>query len=97
MHLSVILGISFIGTAFAFDCSILPIYVDIHKRAVAGTERFEYGSFTGVGSPAQNQSLWPSLSYNDSSVADVNYCKGSNFTDCENQTGGYFNFEQSAT
>ncbi|KAI9766669.1 MAG: hypothetical protein M1835_007146 [Candelina submexicana] len=97
MQFSVIFGVSFIATAFAFDCSILPIYVDIHKRAVAGTETFEYGSFVGVGSPAQNQSLWPSLSYNDTSVADVDYCKGSNLTDCEHHTGGYFDLGHSAT
>ncbi|KAI9725017.1 MAG: hypothetical protein M1812_000293 [Candelaria pacifica] len=97
MQFSIVLVASFIGTAFAFDCSILPIYVDIHKRAVAGTENFEYGSFTGVGSPAQNQSLWPSLSYNDTSMADVDYCKHSNFTDCEHHTGGYFDLRQSKT
>lgn len=83
--------------AIAFNCSIPPIYVDIHKRAVHGTDVFQYGSFIGVGSPAQNQSLWPSLSQNETSVAYVDYCDHSTLLDCRDSTRGDFDPSQSST
>ncbi|ORY19117.1 aspartic peptidase domain-containing protein [Clohesyomyces aquaticus] len=74
----------------AFNCSAPPIYVDIHKRAVHGIDRFQYGSFIGVGSPAQNQSLWPSLSQNHTSFTASTYCDNSTLNDCSVSTGGFF-------
>lgn len=78
------------GAVSAFDCSIPPIYVDLHKRAVRGTDEFQYGSFIGLGSPAQNQSLWPSLCHNETSVAFVSYCDRSDLPDCKRNTRGEF-------
>ncbi|KAI9822503.1 MAG: hypothetical protein M1827_000222 [Pycnora praestabilis] len=90
MLFSLVLVTSLIGSVFAFNCSIPPVYVDIHKRAVHGTNDFEYGMFMGLGTPAQNQSLWLSLSSNETSVADVNFCQQGNITDCPDGTGGFF-------
>lgn len=81
----------------AFNCSIPPIYVDIHKRIVHGTDVFQYGSFIGVGTPAQNQSLWPSLRQNETSVAHVDYCENSNLQNCERSTRGNFDVTESNT
>ncbi|KAF2179804.1 acid protease [Zopfia rhizophila CBS 207.26] len=82
----------FAQSTVAFDCSKPPVYVDIHKRAVHGTDVFQYGSFIGVGSPAQNQSLWPSISQNHTSFAASDYCDSSNTTlkDCPISTRGNF-------
>ncbi|KAF2871323.1 aspartic peptidase domain-containing protein [Massariosphaeria phaeospora] len=80
----------------AFNCSKPPIYVDIHKRAVHDSPEFQYGSFIGVGTPAQNQSLWPSLSQNHTSFGTHAYC-GDNSTlrNCDRSTGGFFLNQQS--
>jgi hypothetical protein len=74
----------------AFNCSKPPIYVDIHKRAVHNSPVFQYGSFIGVGTPAQNHSLWPSLSQNHTSFAGKDYCNNSTLKDCADATGGTF-------
>ncbi|OCK76380.1 acid protease [Lepidopterella palustris CBS 459.81] len=74
----------------AFNCSQPPIYVDIHKRVVHGTDIFQYGSFIGVGTPAQNQSLWPSLRQNQTSVASTQFCDNSTLVDCAQSTRGNF-------
>ncbi|KAH0562032.1 hypothetical protein GP486_003268 [Trichoglossum hirsutum] len=76
-------------TAWAFNCSIPPIYVDIHKRAVHGMVAFQYGAFVGAGTPAQNQSLWVSLKSNETSVAGQDFCANSNIPDCSSR-GAYF-------
>lgn len=83
----------------AFNCSIPPIYVDIHKRAVHESDVFEYGSFIGVGTPAQNHSLWPSFSKNETSFASHAYCYQNNDTlpNCDTSTGGFFNSNDSTT
>ncbi|KAF2702999.1 acid protease [Pleomassaria siparia CBS 279.74] len=83
----------------AFNCSTLPVYVDIHRRAVHDSPVFQYGSFIGVGSQAQNQSLWPSLSQNHISFAGANYCNKNGTVDveCTKHTGGTFNPEDSTT
>jgi len=83
--------------AAAFNCSIEPLYVDIHKRAVHGTPVFQWGSFIGIGSPAQNQSVWPSLTQNETTFAGSNFCASSNVTNCPDATGGHFNIEDSTT
>ncbi|OCL04844.1 acid protease, partial [Glonium stellatum] len=83
-------SVLFAQSTFAFNCSQPPIYVDIHKRAVHGTDVFQYGSFIGVGNPAQNQSLWPSLRQNQTSVASIHYCDNSNLTNCAQSTRGNF-------
>ncbi|KAF2276556.1 acid protease [Westerdykella ornata] len=75
---------------FAFNCSKPPIYVDIHKRAVHDSSEFQYGSFIGVGTPAQNHSLWPSLTQNHTSFAASAYCRNSSLKGCEDGTGGFF-------
>lgn len=82
----------------AFNCSIPPIYVDIHKRVTHLTNNFQYGSFIGVGTPAQNHSLWPSLSRNQTSFGANTFCDGNSaLKDCENSTGGFFNSRDSTT
>ncbi|KAF2685144.1 acid protease [Lentithecium fluviatile CBS 122367] len=81
----------------AFNCSKAPIYVDIHKRAVHDSPVFQYGSFIGVGTPAQNHSLWPSLSQNHTSFAAHTYCGNSTLRDCDKSTGGFFNSQDSTT
>jgi hypothetical protein len=101
MHQSTSLIISLAALAssvFGFNCSIPPIYVDIHKRAVSGTDVFQYGSFVGVGSPAQNQSLLPSLRQDETSVASSDFCHRNNsLADCDHATRGFFDSSQSTT
>ncbi|KAF1809625.1 acid protease [Eremomyces bilateralis CBS 781.70] len=78
------------STVLAFDCSKPPIYVDIHKRAVRGTNILQYGSFIGFGTPSQNQSLFPSLRQNETSVASGDFCGRSQLRNCEGETHGTF-------
>ncbi|KAI9740588.1 MAG: hypothetical protein M1834_005169 [Cirrosporium novae-zelandiae] len=85
------------GSALAFNCSIKPIYIDAHYREVHGTEIFEYGNFIGVGTPSQNQSSWASLSRNETSVADINFCQHSNLTDCAISTNGFYEMNRSSS
>lgn len=88
----------FAQSSFAFNCSISPIYVDIHKRAVHDSEVFQYGSFIGVGTPAQNHSLWPSLTQNQTSFGARTFCDGnSTLRDCDTSTGGFFESQLSTT
>ena len=82
----------------AINCTKPPIYVDIHKRAVHDSAVFQYGSFIGVGTPAQNQSLWPSISQNHISFAGRGYCdNNSTLRNCLTSTGGFFNTGDSHT
>ncbi|KAI9662584.1 MAG: hypothetical protein M1821_008751 [Bathelium mastoideum] len=81
----------------ARDCGIAPIYVDIHSRNVTGSSDFQYGSFIGVGSPSQNQSLWPTFSQNEMVVADIHFCEHSDVPDCSNTTRGFFDATASST
>lgn len=81
----------------ASNCSKPPIYVDIHKRAVHDSSVFQYGSFIGVGSPAQNHSLWPSLSQNHTSFGAPTYCGNSTLRNCDVSTGGFFSHQDSTT
>lgn len=92
----------FAQSTVAFNCSIKPIYVDIHKRAVHDSPAFQYGSFIGVGTgetasatSAQNHSLWPSLSQNHMSFGSLDYCKKSSLSKCQDATGGFFSSNQS--
>ncbi|KAF1969786.1 hypothetical protein BU23DRAFT_512686 [Bimuria novae-zelandiae CBS 107.79] len=89
----------FAQSTVAFNCSIAPIYVDIHKRAVHDSTVFQYGSFIGVGIPAQNHSLWPSLSQNQTSFGARTFCDDGNSTlrDCNISTGGFFSSQDSTT
>ncbi|KAF1835353.1 acid protease [Decorospora gaudefroyi] len=81
----------FAQSTVAANCSKAPIYIDIHKRAVNNSPVFQYGSFIGLGTPAQNQSLWPSLQQNHTSLALDTYCKGNTtLKNCERSTGGFF-------
>ncbi|KAI9839058.1 MAG: hypothetical protein M1837_002276 [Sclerophora amabilis] len=79
-----------IGQALSFNCSIDPIYVDIHYRRVHDVEVEAWGSFVGLGTATQNLSLPISLSHNETSVADAGFCKDSGLRDCETSTGGFF-------
>ncbi|KAI9684202.1 MAG: hypothetical protein M1829_003472 [Trizodia sp. TS-e1964] len=74
------------------DCSIPPIYVDIQPRAVHGSDRYMYGTFIGFGTPAQNESLWPSLVYNETSISSMTYCLSGNGSACATgeSLGGFF-------
>ena len=89
----------FAQSTVAFNCSIPPIYVDIHKRAVHNSAVFQYGSFIGVGTSAQNQSLWPSLSQNHTSFTDRDYCNknSTSLKNCPDSTGGFFIQQDSST
>jgi hypothetical protein len=75
-----------------------PIYVDFHDRNVNNTEtRIQYGLFIGVGTPFQNQSLWPSIRRNETTFSGPDYC-GSNSSDlCMQQTHGTYRTEDSET
>ncbi|KAF3009603.1 hypothetical protein E8E13_006811 [Curvularia kusanoi] len=97
-------AVLFVQSTVAFNCSIKPIYVDIHKRAVHDSPIFQYGSFIGVGTgetasatSAQNHSLWPSLIQNHMSFGAHDYCKKSNLSKCEESTGGFYSSNQSTT
>lgn len=86
---SFVLAMALAGIASATTCSsVQPIYVDIHKRAVSGSEELQYGSYVGLGSPAQNQSLWPSLRQNETTFAYTDFCLHSDIRHCTNRTGG---------
>ena len=88
----------FAQSTVAFNCSKKPIYVDIHKRAVHDSPVFQYGSFIGLGTPAQNQSLWPSLAQNHTSFASHSYCNdNSTLKNCDRSTGGFFNHQDSTS
>jgi|SRR5690242_1703184 len=87
----------FAQSTVAFNCSIKPVYVDIHERAVEGSRTFQYGSFIGVGTSAQNHSLWPSLAQNHMSFGAESYCKDSTLEECAVSTGGFFNSNRSTT
>ncbi|KAF1998200.1 hypothetical protein P154DRAFT_524291 [Amniculicola lignicola CBS 123094] len=80
----------FAQSTVAFNCSKSPIYVDIHRRAVNGIDVFQYGSFIGVGTSAQNQSLWPSISQNHTSFTSTSYCDNATLANCGTSTGGFF-------
>lgn len=81
----------------ASNCSIPPIFVDMHNRAVDGGVTFQYGLFTGVGSAAsQNLSQWPSF-HNETTVGDLDYCTTSPFKDCPTQSHGFYSSELSQT
>ncbi|KAF1918917.1 aspartic peptidase domain-containing protein [Ampelomyces quisqualis] len=91
-------AVLFAQSTVAFNCSRKPIYVDIHKRAVHDSPVFQYGSFIGLGTPAQNQSLWPSLAQNHTSFASHSYCSdNTTLKDCDRSTGGFFSHEASTS
>ncbi|KIW99355.1 uncharacterized protein Z518_11343 [Rhinocladiella mackenziei CBS 650.93] len=87
----------FISTVVAANnCSIQPIYIDFHDRAVDGGVSTQYGLFTGIGFPtSQNLSQWPSLSNNETTVGSLDYCSSSPFTDCINRVHGFYSPELS--
>ncbi|KAF1981401.1 acid protease [Aulographum hederae CBS 113979] len=93
---TVLLGL-LIRAAAALNCSIPPIYVDVHTRAVHGSDFFQYGAFFGFGSPSQNQSLLPSFRHDETSVASTDFCAESTLQNCDHSTRGDFDFNQSLT
>jgi hypothetical protein len=91
-------SILFASSTVASDCSREPIYVDIHKRAVHNSPVFQYGSFIGLGTPPQNQSLWPSLAQNHTSLASQTFCnQNSTLKNCDRSTGGFFDHNDSTS
>ena len=82
--------ILFVSAALAANCSVGPVFVDIHSRETDDNFNFQYGLFIGVGTPSQNQSLWPSLGHNESTFSDDAYCNTSPFAQCSNQTHGFY-------
>ena len=77
-------------------CSIGPIFVDFHVRAVDGGVNEQYGLFTGMGLPtSQNLSQWPSFSNNETTVASLDYCTGTSFADCLDHAHGFYSPELS--
>lgn len=94
---SALLLVSSLRIVLAANCSLPPVYNDIHKRVVHGSDTFQYGSFIGVGTPSQNQSIFVSLRLNETSFASSNFCQHSNLTDCQISTGGSVDYNQSTT
>jgi len=92
-----LLSLSLATLSTAFDCNIPPVYIDIHKRAVHGTEDFEYGLFMGLGTGPQNQSMWPSISQNETTIADSSICQNLDIPSRETSTGGLFEANLSST
>ncbi|KAF4303719.1 putative peptidase a1 [Botryosphaeria dothidea] len=86
-----------LSASSALNCSIPPVYVDIHDRDVHGTGVQQYGSFLGMGTPAQNLSLWPSIVQNETSVAAEQFCGNSTLADCRANTGGLVDVSQSTS
>lgn len=79
------------------NCSTPPIFVDFHSRAVDGGITFQYGLFTGIGSPtSQNLSQWPSFN-NETTVGNMDYCGTSPFGDCLTQNHGFYSPDLSKT
>ncbi|ETN44541.1 uncharacterized protein HMPREF1541_10211 [Cyphellophora europaea CBS 101466] len=77
-----------------------PIYVDFHDRHVNNSEgnpdaNIQYGLFIGVGTPAQNQSLWPSLVHNETTFSSPSFCDNSTNPSCREQTHGTYQPEDS--
>jgi hypothetical protein len=79
-----------IASTIAFDCSIYPIYIDIHDRRVATSEIEEYGTFIGIGTPSQNQSLWPALSHNETTLASTQFCSQGSSSNCRDNSHSIF-------
>ncbi|KAL1644393.1 hypothetical protein SLS58_004307 [Diplodia intermedia] len=90
-------GLSLLPASLALNCSIPPVYVDIHMRAVHGTGVEQYGSFLGMGTPAQNLSLWPSLIQNETSVAAEQFCQRSKLANCRDNTNGIVDVTESTS
>jgi hypothetical protein len=70
-----LISASFLVIHVLGDCSIQPIYLDIHERSVEGG--LSYGAYINVGSPEQELSLWPSLELNETTLADNEFCTNS--------------------
>lgn len=79
------------------QCHHTPIYLDFHDRRVDTDRNFQYGLFAGVGTPSQNLSQWPSISHNEMTIADPDYCTDSPFQDCINQAHGIYDSLSSDT
>lgn len=79
------------------DCDGLPpIYIDFHDRQVNFSDsHIQYGLFIGVGTPFQNQSLWPSLVRNETTFSAPDLCNGNGNPACEEQTHGTYRTETS--
>ena len=87
---ALLVPILFASATLAVNCSIAPVFVDIHSRETDDNFNFQYGLFIGVGTPSQNQSLWPSIGHNESTFSDDAYCDSSPFVRCSNQTHGFY-------
>lgn len=93
-------AILLISAALAQDScdGVQPVYVDFHDRNVNNSEhRIQYGLFIGVGTPFQNQSLWPSIRRNETTFSGPDFCDGSGLATCSEQTHGTYKPEDSDT
>jgi hypothetical protein len=94
---SLVTLLSLAQVVYSFNCSVPPIYVDIHKRAVHDSDDKQYGLFVGLGTPSQNFSMWPSLTHNETAFASAEFCTASSPSTCANNTHGLFQTELSPT
>ncbi|KAK5071640.1 hypothetical protein LTR64_004581 [Lithohypha guttulata] len=81
-------------------CSDGWMFIDIHYRAVdAKAETYSYGLFIGAGTSSQNQSLWPSIAYNETRLASNDFCGSNSVAHCHESkyTHGHFGPDASAT
>ena len=90
-------SVCFIASTVAFNCSILPIYIDIHDRSVAASGIEEYGTFIGIGTPSQNQSFWPALSHNETTLAGTRFCSQGSSSSCQDNSHSIFAPELSSS
>jgi hypothetical protein len=95
--LLLLLGLALARLALTFECRMPPIYVDLQRRQVGAGGQWHYGISIGAGSPPQNQSVWPSLRQNDTSVAGVGLCGNSTLQDCDVKRGGDFDPARSSS
>jgi hypothetical protein len=94
---ALVLLFSLAQVVYSFNCSIPPIYVDIHKRAVHDSDLKQYGLFVGLGTPSQNFSMWPSLVHNETAFASNDFCTSTSPSTCLNNSHGLFQTELSPT
>ena len=80
----------------ADNCSIPPIFVDFHDRCVDNCSTIQYGLFMGFGTPFQNESLWPSLSHNETTIGGAQFCAADSPASCNKQTHGIY-FSQTSS
>lgn len=75
-----------------------PVYIDFHDRNVSNNnQNNQYGLFIGIGTPSQNQSLWPSISHSEMTFSSPELCDNNDNSGCREQTHGFYSPEDSET